>query len=245
MEMNVDFTIRDLAVKCRSKTELYNLLVREGSIFLPPIQDSTQKFLRELMLGDKQYINCNKVRVISVPHYKGLNVKDIIKFTRLHTNIDDYLPNYDYRKEPNRLWLCNLVNSLIQKEFQQFIDIQIDKRKQHLIDTQNLSMKIKPEFEKIFKESKSLSIESGKSHFLTRPPIKSIDKIKLEKAKEETKNCYYQIDIMNNEIKNLKEKLESVENSRQEHEENLEKLSKLYEMGVIDENGNFIDNSMH
>ena len=85
------------------------------------------------MLEEKQYVSCSNVKVVSVPHYKGLNVKDIIRFTGMHINIDNYLPRYDYRKEPNRLWLCNLVNSLIQNEFQQFIDAQIIKREQNLI----------------------------------------------------------------------------------------------------------------
>ena len=35
MEIDSIFTIRDLSSKCRSKTELYNMLVREGQIYLP------------------------------------------------------------------------------------------------------------------------------------------------------------------------------------------------------------------
>ena len=30
------FTVSELAVKCKSKTELYNLLAREGKMYLPP-----------------------------------------------------------------------------------------------------------------------------------------------------------------------------------------------------------------
>ena len=62
-------------------------------------------------------------------------------------------------------------------------------------------MRVIPEFAKIFKESKSLSIENDKSHFLTRPPFESKDKIKLNKAKEETKDCYALIDMMDNQKK--------------------------------------------
>ena len=50
------FTVNDLAVKCRSKSELYNVIIREGNIYLSPKQDTTQRYLLELLLGKKQYI---------------------------------------------------------------------------------------------------------------------------------------------------------------------------------------------
>ena len=53
MERNENFTVSDIAVKCKSKTELYNLLAREGKIYLPPKQDATQSYLRDIMLGEK------------------------------------------------------------------------------------------------------------------------------------------------------------------------------------------------
>ena len=40
----------------QSKTELYNLLIRNGKIYLPPKQDTTQKFLRELIQGKKLHL---------------------------------------------------------------------------------------------------------------------------------------------------------------------------------------------
>ena len=56
MERRDKITVSDLAAKFKSKAELYNFLTREGEIYLPPKQDSTQKFLREVMSGRKLYI---------------------------------------------------------------------------------------------------------------------------------------------------------------------------------------------
>ena len=42
MQIDNDFTINELAAKCRSKSELYHLLSTEGGIYLPPMQDATQ-----------------------------------------------------------------------------------------------------------------------------------------------------------------------------------------------------------
>ena len=51
--MNNNLTVNDLSVKFKSKIELYNVLTREGDVYLPPKQDSTQKSLRDIMLGNK------------------------------------------------------------------------------------------------------------------------------------------------------------------------------------------------
>ena len=56
MNSNKDFTIRDLSANLKCKTELYNVLAREGNIYLPSKQDSTQKFLRSILLGTKLYV---------------------------------------------------------------------------------------------------------------------------------------------------------------------------------------------
>ena len=69
------------------------------------------------MTGRKKYLTWDKVTVIKVPQYEGLTVKDILKFAQLHINIYDYIPKYNYDKDPNREWKCNIVNSLIPSEF--------------------------------------------------------------------------------------------------------------------------------
>ena len=66
MKQQNDFTVANLASKCRSKTELYNLLTREGKLYLPPAKDCTQTFLRKLIKGDNLYFSCADVEVIKV-----------------------------------------------------------------------------------------------------------------------------------------------------------------------------------
>ena len=92
--MSVDFNINDLAAKCWIKYELYSVFTTEGGVNLPPLQEATQKYLREILIGWKQYISYKKVNVIKVPHYKGLTVQDLLSFAELNVNIYDYLPEY-------------------------------------------------------------------------------------------------------------------------------------------------------
>ena len=53
MESDSKMTVSDLAVKFKSKSQLYDFMTREGGIYLSPKQHSIQKILREIMLGNK------------------------------------------------------------------------------------------------------------------------------------------------------------------------------------------------
>ena len=71
-------------------------------MYLLPIQDSTQQYIRQLMMGKKNYVKSEDIKVIKVPHYKGLTVVKILNFARNKRDIQSYLPDYKYSKEHNR-----------------------------------------------------------------------------------------------------------------------------------------------
>ena len=214
IENQNEFTIYDLAKKCRSKKELYNLLIRDGSIYLPPIQDSKQKFLRSLMFGDKDYIKWDNVRVTKIPQYKGLRVKDILLFAKPKIDIERYLPDYEYSKEPNREWLCNLVNSLFHYDFTYFVDARVQQRRIKMLQNQNMCITAKKELVEFFKSSKSLSLEKGKSFFLARASkenkyFANIDKMEEKKRNEDDQlqlKLRGKIDSQNSKIKEFEAK---------------------------------------
>ena len=117
------------------------------------------------MLGEKKYLKWENTKVTKVPQYKGLRVKEILSFVQGISDIDEYLPEYDYSKEHNRDWLWNLINSLNQKEFQKFIDIKTEKKRKSIIHSQNMQITVKKEFIDIFKTSKAVSLHNGKVTF--------------------------------------------------------------------------------
>ena len=53
-------------------------------------------------------------------------------------------PDYAYEKKLNRVWLCSLVNFLVQKDFAAFIAEKIEEAKQSLIKSQNLYVNLNP-----------------------------------------------------------------------------------------------------
>ena len=146
-------------------------------------------------MGKTSFFKCDDVKVTKVPQYKGLTVKNILKFARDQMNIDKYIPEFDYPKEPNWEWLCNIINTLLHDEFQKFILKIIEERRNELINSQNLGITVRPEFLNIFKKSQAVSIQTRKSHFLARVPKPTKDHIqirKLEMENEEVKESKFE-----------------------------------------------------
>ena len=245
METSNIFTVKHLAAKCKSKTELYNLLIRDGKIYLPPKQDATQKYLRELIQGKKLHLKWSEVILTKVPQYEGLKVKDLLRFAKSKTEIDQFLPEYSYNKEPNREWLCNMINTLITDEFQEFIKMKVEKRNKEIISSQNLGIKATSEFVKIFKRSQSISTTNGKSHFLARNPKITKEQQKIITLEEEKKELDSKASILKEELNDLKSKMNDLQHQQEISDSNNDKLSKLYELGIIDENGELIRNDMN
>ena len=239
------FTVKHLAAKCKSKTELYNLLIRDGKIYLPPKQDATQKYLRELIQGKKLHLKWSEVILTKVPQYEGLKVKDLLRFAKSKTEIDQFLPEYSYNKEPNREWLCNMINTLITDEFQEFIKMKVEKRNKEIISSQNLGIKATSEFVEIFKRSQSISTTNGKSHFLARNPKITKEQQKIITLEEEKKELDSKASILKEELNDLKSKMNDLQHQQEISDSNNDKLSKLYELGRIDENGELIRNDMN
>ena len=211
MDQSNLFTINDVASKCRSKLELYNLLTSEGGMYLPPIQDATQQYIRQLMMGKKNYVKSEDIKVIKVPHYNGLTVAKILNFARNKGDIQSYLPDYKYSKEPNREWLCNLINTLIPKEFQEYVALKVSERKHEIIHTQNLSISAKSEFIKIFKNSRAISKQKGRSHFLIREVKETKDKKTIHMLEEETKESNKKAKLLEDKLAELREKIADLE----------------------------------
>ena len=84
--------VREMALKCTTKAEVYKVLVTSGSIYLPTVDQTNGDFIRDILSGDKlvrhkfifKYVDWNKVRIIEVPHIEGLRIPDLLKFAEKH-----------------------------------------------------------------------------------------------------------------------------------------------------------------
>ena len=66
-----------------------------------------------------------------------------------------------------------------------YFQLKEDERREELLISSNLVMKVQPKFLEIFKLSKDVSIISGKSHFLTSDPKTAKYKLEMQLHKEQ------------------------------------------------------------
>ena len=166
MENFCMMNINEVAMKSKSKKEVYDLMTTEGDIYLPPLGDTNYKFIAQIMWGYKLYLKCSEVKVCKVSHFKTFKVRDLIEYARQNTNIDEFLPDYNYQKQPNREWLWNVINTVVGERFRAFIMQRQQERTEYILDKKQMKVRALPEFIKLFQDSTSISTHKGRTHFL-------------------------------------------------------------------------------
>ena len=106
------------------------------------LSDSNYKYISALLVRHKKVIKLKYLEVCSVPHLKGLTIKDLLEFVKTQIEIDMYIPDYEYDKTPNRSWIWNVINSLWRDKFSKFIDDKISERVKHTINMKSLNIRL-------------------------------------------------------------------------------------------------------
>ena len=75
-----------------------------------------------------------------------MNIKDILYFAKTNTDIQSYLPSYDYDKFSNCDWLCNVINTIANKKIEYILQA-MDKTEKLLIMKRELQVEAVPEFQ--------------------------------------------------------------------------------------------------
>ena len=127
-------SISEVALKTKSKKEVYDLITTEGEVYLPPLGDTHYKFISQIIWGEKLYLKCGEGKVCKVPHLKTLSVGSMLEFARNNTNIDEFLPDFNYQKLPNREWLWNLLNTILGERFREFIQSKQQERTEYIME---------------------------------------------------------------------------------------------------------------
>ena len=63
----VQISAKEFQSKYRSKREIYNFLAADVGIYLPPYDNVTIYFLKELMMGKKKMLRTTMIRTIHIP----------------------------------------------------------------------------------------------------------------------------------------------------------------------------------
>ena len=229
--------ISEVALKTISKKEIYDLITNEGEVYLPPMGDTQYKFISQIIWGDKLYLKCGEVKVCKVLHFKTLSVGSMLEFARNNTNIDEFLPDFNYQKLPNREWLWNLLNTILGEQFREFIQSKQQERTEYITEKKEMKVRALPEFIKLIKDSKSISTQKGRSHFLIKGLGNKKWRNHAKNSWELLVGAHKEIEELNYNITNMEEKLVKLQEVEIENQKHKDKLAKLYDMEVIDSDG--------
>ena len=196
--------------------------------------------------------------MITVPQIKGLMIQDILKEAKAHVDIDKYMPNLAKGKQPDRDFVCNvgthqhfvmidIVNTLMPSKLRDRIEKWMVTRESKYIKKNNLNMKVLLEFKELFEAVPSLSSKSeyyheigtaGRFHQLVKNVGQRRDRMYYEEVtKEERKDISERLDSKDKKIESLLSKIKDFEEKIADQEKNSELLARLYDSGIIDEDG--------
>ena len=119
-----------------------------------------------------RFIRYSELKPIRVERFEGLEVEAILKWARSVFLVDEYLPSYEYKRAPNREWLCNVsksrainvsVHSVEPGKFKAYIKGKLEAREQSVIVKQFHTIDCIPEVTDAFAKTSHIS---SKLHFL-------------------------------------------------------------------------------
>ena len=149
---------------------------------------------------------------MKVPHIKSLSIQDILNFAKENIDIESYLPNYNYEKFPNRDWLCNVINTITNKEFSSFILGAMEKREKLIIMNRGLKVEAIPEIFSIFSRSKNVLVMNGRTHFLMKKEKHHSKRSYQDRVMNDAEETKENISKLTDKIKDLEEKIYAHQN---------------------------------
>ena len=81
-------------------------------------------------MGMKRIIKCDDVKVIDVPQFEGLAIKEIFEFAMNSSAVEAALPPAKEISKLSRGYLSNVIYTIMGEPFQQWVTAQVNKRNQ-------------------------------------------------------------------------------------------------------------------
>ena len=108
-------------------------------------------------MGVRTIIKCDKVKVIDVPQFEGLTIKDIFEFAQNSPGVERALPPGKEIGKLSRCYLANVVYTIMGQPFQAWVNGQVNQRNQRVALEGNNVISMDPEIAQIFQQSTSIS----------------------------------------------------------------------------------------
>ena len=76
-EQTIQVSRSQLKGVMKSKLDIYNILTKEGQLYLPPINDCPLEFIHAIINGKKKVFKNSELNIIDVPNFEELSAKNI------------------------------------------------------------------------------------------------------------------------------------------------------------------------
>ena len=110
-------TATSFAAKFKSKREVYFFLTVDVKAYLPPFENTSIYWLKDIISGEKKYIHQDDVKHITMPYYKGITLKNIFEVLGNYPALGPYAPDAKDVKRLPREWVGNLGYTIIGEPF--------------------------------------------------------------------------------------------------------------------------------
>ena len=79
-------------------------------------------------MGVKTMIKCDNVKVIDVPQFEGLSIREIFDFSINSVEVQNCLPPSKEILKLSRAYLSNVIYTIMGEPFQQWVKQQVNRR---------------------------------------------------------------------------------------------------------------------
>jgi hypothetical protein len=112
-------------------------------------------------MGVKRIIKCDAVKVIDVPQFEGLSIREIFAFAANSVLVQNVLPPSKEIPKLSRGYLSNVIYTIMGEPFQAWVKQQVNLRNQKIALEGNNIIAMDPQIAQIFNQSTSISGKSS------------------------------------------------------------------------------------
>ena len=91
--------------------DMLTILYFVGQLYLPPYEECTIEFMRDILSGKKQAFLNSQMKIIKVPNFAELTASKVYEMAINNGKINRYLPTFTFKRPLNREYLFNVSAS--------------------------------------------------------------------------------------------------------------------------------------
>ena len=97
------------------------------------------------------------MKVIFVPHYINLELREIIDFGLERNELMEYFPLTKELTKMSRKYICDVIYSIVGDEFEEWVNARVNLRHEKMAEKKDLMLSLDPEIARCYEASQALS----------------------------------------------------------------------------------------